>query len=131
MTKDEVLAAFPNEAQRRTPPVPYGPATPGSTDVLIPAYEADGVPFRVLLGFDPGLNRIHLNATKPVDATCGDLEKALTAKHGPPAVRNNTGTSLRGEELLWKLADQTITLSCAGVASLGFRTVTVMHTPPS
>jgi hypothetical protein len=132
MTKDSVLAAFPGEAQRLTKPADFGPPTPGSTDVAIPAYEQGGVPFRVLFGFGSNaLDRVHLSAVKPGDATCGDVEKALTEKHAAPAARNNTGTSLRGEEIVWKLPDQTITLWCAGVPSLGFRSVTLVHTPPS
>jgi hypothetical protein len=131
MTKDEVLAAFPGEAQRLATPADFGPPTPGSSDVAIPSYEADGVKFRVLFGFDPNaLNRIHLAAVKPGDATCADVEKVLTDKHSAPAARNNTGTSLRGEEIVWKRPDQTITLACAGVPSLGFRSVTLIYTPP-
>jgi hypothetical protein len=131
MTKDEVLAAFPGEAQRLTQPADFGAPTPGSSDIAIPAYEADGMNFRVLFGFDsPGLNRIHLSVAKPGDATCGDLEKVVAEKHAAPAARNDTGTSLRGEEIVWKRPDQTITLSCAGVPSLGFRSVTLTYTPP-
>ena len=132
MTKDEVLAAFPGEAQRLAKPADFGPSRPGSSDVAIPAYEADGVKFRVLFGFESNaLNRIHLAAVKPGDATCSDLEKLLTEKHSAPATRNDTGTSLRGEEFVWKRPDQTITLACAGVASLGFRSVTLIYTPPN
>lgn len=132
MTKDEVLAAFPGEAQRLPQPVAFGPATAGSSDIAIPAYEGDGAQFRVLFGFDPNaLNRIHLTAIKPGDATCGDVEKILTDKHAEPTARNNTGTSLRGEEIEWKRPDQTVTLGCAGVRSLGFRSVTLAFTPPS
>lgn len=132
MTRDEVLAAFPGEAQRLAKPADFGPPTPGSSDVAIPAYEADGVPFRVLFGFaSNALDRIHLSAVKPGDATCVDVEKVLTAKHAAPAAWNNTGTSLRGEEIVWKRPDQTITLWCAGVPSLGFRSVTLVYTPPS
>jgi hypothetical protein len=132
MTKEAVLAAFPGEAQRLGRPADFGPPTPGSSDVAIPAYEADGTTFRVLFGFAANaLDRIHLSAVKPGDATCGDVERALTAKHDAPAARNNTGTSLRGEEIVWNRPDQTITLWCAGVPSLGFRSVTLVHTPPS
>ncbi len=132
MTKDEVLAAFPGEAQRLSKPADFGPATPGSTDVAIPAYEADGMTFRVLFGFESSvLNRIHLSAAKPGDATCSDLDKLLTEKHAAPGARNDTGTSLRGEEIVWRRPDQTITLACAGVVSLGFRSVTLIYTPPS
>ena len=132
MTKDQLVAAFPGEAQRLATPIPFGAPTPGSSDVMIPAYEADGVQFRVLFGFESdALNRIHLSAVKPGDATCGDVEKNVTAKHAAPVARNNTGTSLRGEEIGWKRPDQTITLGCAGVQSLGFRSVTLIYTPPS
>ena len=131
MTKDEVLAALPGEAQRLAKPAEFGPATPGSSDVTLPAYEADGIKFRVLFGFESNaLNRIHLSAMKPGDAACSDLEKLLTEKYSAPAARNDTGTSLRGEEVVWKRTDQTITLACAGVASLGFHSVTLIYTPP-
>ena len=131
MTKDEVLAAFQGEAKRLASPTPFGAPTPGSTDIAIPADGTDGKTFRVLFGFESNaLNRIHLAAVKPGDATCGEVEKLLTEKHSAPAARNNTGTSLRGEELVWKRPDQTITLWCAGVPSLGFRSVTVVYTPP-
>lgn len=132
MAKDEVLAAFPGEAQRLATPADFGPPTPGSSDVAIPAYEADGMKFRVLFGFESNaLNRIHLAAVKPADAACSDLEKLFTEKHSAPAARNDTGTSLRGEEIVWKRPDQTIALACAGVPSLGFRSVTLIYTPPS
>jgi hypothetical protein len=132
MTKDEVVAAFPGEAQRLAKPADFGPPTPGSSDVAIPAYEANGVKFRVLFGFESNaLNRIHLSAAKPGDATCSDVEKIVTETHAAPAARNNTGTSLRGEEVVWKRPDQTILLACAGVPSLGFRSVTLIYTPPS
>ena len=131
MTRDQVLAALPGEAQRLATPIPFGAPTPGSTDVAIPAYEADGAKFRVLFGFEAdALNRIHLQAVKPGDATCEDLEKTLAEKLAAPAARNDTGTSLRGVESVWKRPDQTITLSCAGQPSLGFRSVTLAHTPP-
>jgi hypothetical protein len=58
------------------------------------------------------------------------VEKALTDKLAAPSARNDTGTSLRGEEVVWKRPDHTITLSCAGVHSLGFRSVTLAYTPP-
>jgi hypothetical protein len=132
MTKDEVLAAFAGEAQRLAVPADFGAPTPGSTDVAIPAYEGDGATFRVLFGFESNaLDRIHLSAAKAGEATCGDVEKALTEKHAAPASRNNTGTSLRGEETVWKRPNGTLTLSCAGVPSLGFRSVTLIYTPPS
>ena len=132
MTKDQVLAAFPGEAQRLATPLDFGPPTPGSSDIAIPAYEGEGAKFRVLFGFESNaLNRIHLSAVSPGDSTCGDVEKVVTEKHAAPAVRNNTGTSLRGEETVWKRPDQTITLACAGVPSLGFRSVTLIYTPPS
>ena len=132
MTKDEVVAAFPGEAQRLAKPADFGPPTPGSSDVAISDFEADGVKFRVLFGFESNaLNRIHLSAVKPGDATCSDVEKLVTEKHSAPAARNNTGTSLRGEEVVWKRPDQTIMLACAGVPSLGFRSVTLIYTPPS
>jgi hypothetical protein len=132
MTKDQVVAALPGEAQRLAPPIPFGAPTPGSSDVAIPAYEADGVKFRVLFGFESdALNRIHLAAVKPGDATCEDLEKALAERLAAPAARNDTGTSLRGVESVWRRPDQTITLSCAGQPSLGFRSVTLAYTPPS
>lgn len=132
MTRDEVLAALPGEAQRLATPAPYGPSMPGSTDISIPSYEADGTAFRVLFGFAPGgLDRIHLSAIKPGDSTCGDLEQKLTEKYAAPAARNPTGTSLRGEEIVWKRPDQTITLACSGVVSLGFHSATLMYTPPS
>jgi hypothetical protein len=132
MTRDEVVAALPGEAQRLATPAPYGPSMPGSTDVSIPTYEADGTAFRVLFGFaSNGLDRIHLSAIKPGDSTCSDLERKLTEKYAAPAARNATGTSLRGEEVVWKRPDQTITLACSGVFALGFHSATLMYTPPS
>ena len=131
MTKDQLLAAFPGEAQRLAQPAPFGPAAPGSSDVAIPAWDGQGAQFRVLFGFEAdALNRVHLTAIKPGDATCGDVEASLTGALGAPFARNNTGTSLRGEEVVWKRPDHTVTLGCAGVRSLGFRTVTISYTPP-
>ena len=57
MTKDEVLAAFPGEAQRLARPENFGPATPGTSDVGIPAYEVGGTTFRVLFGFESNRTR--------------------------------------------------------------------------
>jgi hypothetical protein len=132
LTKDEVLAALPGEAQRLGTPAAYGPSVPGSTDVAIPSYEADGAAFRVLFGFaDTGLDRIHLSAIKPGDSTCADLEQKLTERYAAPAARNAVGTSLRGEEIVWKRPDQTVTLACSGVSSLGFHSVSLMYTPPT
>ena len=131
MSKDEVLAVFPGEARRLSQPAAFGPAVPGATDIAISSYAGDGAQFRVLFGFETsGLSRVHLVAVKPGDATCGDVEKALTDSFAAPPVRNDTGTSLRGQEMVWKRPDHTVTLSCAGVRSLGFQTVTVSYTPP-
>lgn len=135
MKKAEVLAAFPKEAQRLPGPVPFAQPQSGSMvkgggagDVSIAAYEADGATFRVLFGFTgDALDRIHLSALKPSAATCEDVEKALTALHSAPTQRTPTGSSLKGEEIVWKLPDQTIVLGCSGVASLGFLTVTLDH----
>src|SRR5262249_49015704 len=92
MTRDEVLAAFPGEAQRLAPPAPFAQPQPGSSlaagagDLAIPAYDADGASFRVLFGFQAkALDRIHFSALKPGASTCEDLEKALTDRHGKPA----------------------------------------------
>jgi len=138
MTKDEVLAAFPGEAQRLGQPAAFAQPQPGSSiptgssDLAIPAYETDGAKFRVLFGFESdSLNRVHLSALKAGATTCEDLEKVLTEKHSAPSQRSKTGTSLKGEEITWKRPDQTITLACAGVPSLGFQTVTLDYMAPS
>ncbi|HET8648373.1 MAG TPA: hypothetical protein VFO85_22940, partial [Vicinamibacteria bacterium] len=95
------------------------------------AYEADGARFRVLFGFESdALNRIHLAGQKPAAGTCEALERALTARHGAPAERGQTGTSLKGDEIVWRRPDQTIVLSCAGMARLGFVTVSLDYLPP-
>jgi len=131
MTKAEVLAAFPGEAQRLEQPADFGRKGEGSTDVAIPAYEIEGTKFRVLFGFDgDALTRIHLSAAKAGDATCGDLEKQLTQEHSAPSDRSTTQTNLRREQIVWKRPDQTITLVCSEVVSLGFRTVTLEYTAP-
>jgi hypothetical protein len=130
MTKPEVIAAFPGEAQQLATPAEFGQGT-ASSDVAIPAYELAGVKFRVLFGFEAqGLNRIHLSAGKADDETCGHIEKALTDKHGAPAQRENTGTTLRGRQMAWKLPDQTIVLACAGNRALAFYAVTVDYRTP-
>jgi len=137
MTPAQVLAAFPGEAQRLDRPTPLVKPQPGSilgaasSDVAIPTYEADGATFRVLFAFAPlGLNRVHLSAIRPGAATCGDLEKALTDRHSAQPQRQPTGDSLKGEEITWTEPDQTIVLGCAGVASLGFATVTLDYLAP-
>jgi hypothetical protein len=138
MTKDEVRTAFPGEAQRLAQPAAFAQPQPGSSiptgssTLAIPAYEADGTTFRVLFGFETdGLNRVHMSAVKPAASTCSDLEKLLTEKHSAPSERRSTGSSLKGEEIIWKRPDQTIALSCGGVASLGFLTVTLDYMAPS
>jgi len=132
MTKDEVLAAFPGEAQRLATPADFGPPSGGSTDVAIPAYEIDGMKFRVLFGFESdALNRVRLSAVKAGAATCGDLEKLLTEKHSAPSDRSTSQTTVRGEQIVWKRPEQTITLACTEAPSLGYRTVTLDYTVPS
>jgi hypothetical protein len=131
MTKDEVLAAFPGEAQRLAQPADFGRPGAGSTDVAIPAYEIDGIKYRVLFGFESdALNRVHLAAIKPSDTTCGDLEKLLTEKHSPPSDRSSTQTTVKGEQIVWKRPDQTITLACAEAPGLGYRSVALDYVAP-
>lgn len=137
MSPKEVLAALPGQAKRLPKPASFAKPQPGSSlaegssDISIPAYEADGATFRVLFGFAAGaLDRVHLDAKKPGAFTCGNVEKALTERHAAPSRRSETGTSLRGEEIVWNRPDQTIVLSCSGVASLGFVTVTLDHLAP-
>ena len=138
MTKREVLAAFPGEAQPLAQPAAFAQPQPGSSipmgssNVAIPAYQADGTMFRVLFGFESdALNRVHMSAVKPAASTCDDVEKLLTEKHSAPSQRSRTGSSLKGEEMIWKRPDQTITLACAGVARLGFLTVTLDYMAPT
>lgn len=131
MTKAEVLAAFPGEAQRLDPPVAFGPQAPGSSDVAIPAYEIDGMKFRALFGFEvDALNRVHLSAVKAGGTTCGDLERLLTEKHSAPLDRSTTQTNLRTEQMVWKLPEQTITLACAEAPGLGYRSVSLDYSAP-
>jgi hypothetical protein len=131
MTKAEVLAAFPGQAQPLPQPVTFGPHTPGTSDVAIPAYDVEGAKFRVLFGFDgDALNRVFLSALKAAEATCGDLEKQLTDKYAAPADRNVTQTNVRLEQIVWKRPEQTITLACSEAAGLGYRSVTLDHTTP-
>jgi hypothetical protein len=131
MTKAEVLAAFPGEAQRLEQPADFGPKGAGSTDVAIPAYEIEGMKFRVLFGFEKeALGRVHLAAIKAGDSTCGDVEKLLTEKHSAPSDRSATQTNLRREQIVWKRPDQTITLVCSDAVNLGYHTVTLEYTVP-
>ena len=130
MTKPEVIAAFPGEAQQLAARAEFAQGA-ASSDVTIPAYELDGVKFRVFFGFEAEkLNRIHLSAGKADLDTCSLIEKALTDKHGAPSQKETTGTSLRGQQMTWKLADQTIVLACAGKPALGFQSVTVDYLTP-
>jgi len=131
MTKAELLAAFPGEAQQLAQPTEF-PQQSGATDVTIPVYESDGAKFRVLFGFEPdALNRVHLSAIKPAEATCGDLERLLTEKHSAPSDRSTTQTNLRTEQIVWKRPDQTITLACAEALGLGYRSVSLDYTGPN
>jgi hypothetical protein len=131
MTRREVLAALPGEAQRLPQAVDFGAPVGGSTDVAIPSYEADGVKFRALLGFDAdALNRVRLVAGSPGASTCATLEKALIERHGEPADRGTTQTSSRVSTTTWKRPDQTVTLTCTEVQTLNFRTVALDYTPP-
>jgi hypothetical protein len=129
MTKDEVLAAFPAQAQRLGQPADFGPPMPGSTDIAIAAYEMEGTKFRVLFGFEgEALSRIQLSAAKAGEATCGDVEKLLTDKHAAPADRATTQTTVRTDQIVWRLPDQTISLSCSEARGLGYRSVTLDYT---
>jgi hypothetical protein len=131
MTKAEVLAAFPGQAQQLPQPVTFGPQTPGSSDVAIPDYDVDGKKFRVLFGFEAdALNRVFLSAVKAAEGTCGDLEKQLTEKYSAPSDRSALQTNVRLEQIVWKRPEQTITLGCSEAAGLGYRSVTLDHTPP-
>jgi hypothetical protein len=137
MTSAEVLAAFRGEAQKLPKPERFaepqhGASLPAGTgDVVIPSYAADGATWKVLFGFEKNaLARIHLSAHKPVAGTCGFVEGALSERLAASPERKPTGSSLRGEEITWKRPDQTVVLSCAGVASLGFLTVSVDFLPP-
>ena len=126
MKKAEVLAAFPGEAQRLPKPADFGQPRPGTSDIAIPAYAADGSSFRVLFGFGSGgLGRIQLTALKPSAAACEDMEKRLTDDHSKPSSRSDTETSLRGLEVAWATPTETLTLVCVEKPSLGFRTVTL------
>jgi hypothetical protein len=131
MSKAELLAAFPGEAQRLPKAENYGQPVAGASDVAIPSWEAEGTKFRVLFAFDSGgLDRIHLSAPKPAAATCGELERQLTASHGTPASPHPTGTSLPGVATVWSSPLARITLSCFERPALGFRLVTVDYVPP-
>jgi hypothetical protein len=131
MKQEEVLAAFPGEAQRLGQPIDFAAPMAGSTDVGIPAYETDGTRFRVLFGFDgDALNRMQLSAIKPAEATCGDVEKILTDKNGAASERNTTQTNMRTEQIVWRRPDQTITLVCSEARGLGYRSVTLGYTTP-
>jgi hypothetical protein len=136
MKKAEVLAALP-EAQKLPNPVPFGKAQAGAgtlegtSDLTIPSYEMEGVPFRVLFGFEAdALNRVHLYAIKPGPSTCDDFVKSLAEKHGAAVSRERPEGSLKFEAITWKKTDQTITLTCSGVASLGFQQVTLDYKAP-
>jgi hypothetical protein len=132
MTKAEVLTAFPSEAQRLAQPANFGPPVGGSTDVAIPAYDINGMTFRVLFGFEAnGLGHIRLSAVKPGAATCSDIEKVLTDKHSPPSDRNTLQTNVKTEQVIWKQPEATITLACTEAADLGYRSVTLDYTVPS
>src|SRR5262245_34744246 len=127
MTRVAVLAAFPKEAQKLEKPADFAQPqhgsslSAGSSDIAIPSYQGEGATFRVLFGFEQdALNRVHLAVPKATASTCGDIEKAVTDAHGAPGKRSTTGSSLKGEEIVWTLPDETIVLSCAGVARLGF-----------
>ena len=132
MKKAELLGAFPGEARRPATPADFGQPRPGASDVVIPTYEADGTTFRVLFGFGTdGLGRIQLSAVTPSASTCEDLEKRLTEEHGKASSRNDTGTSLRGQEALWTMPAETITLACSERPSLGYRSVTLDYVAAS
>ena len=131
MTKAEVLAAFPGQAQQLPQPVTFGPQTPGASDVAIPVYDIEGAKFRVLFGFEgDALNRVYLSALKAAESTCGDLEKQLTDKYSAPADRSTAQTNVRLEQIVWKRPEQTITLACSEAPGLGYRSVTLDHTTP-
>jgi hypothetical protein len=138
MTPAEVLAAFKGEAKKLPQPDRFAEPQhasglrPGTSEVAIPSYETDGATFKVLFGFEKNaLDRIHLSAQKPIAGTCGFVESALSERLAVSPERKATGSSLRGEEITWKRPDQTVVLSCAGVASLGFLTVSLDYLAPA
>lgn len=131
MKKEDVLAAFPGEAQRLGQPVDFGQPLAGSTDVAIPAYDMEGMKFRVLFGFEGEvLDRIQLSAIKPGESTCGDVEKMLTDQNAAPSDRSTTQTTVRTEQIVWRRPERTITLVCSEARGLGYRSVTLGYTTP-
>jgi hypothetical protein len=131
MTRAQVLAAFPGQAQPLPQPVQFGPQVPGSSDLAIATYDMGGHPLRVLFGFEAdALNRVFLSAIKAAEGTCGDVEKLLTDKNGAPSDRSTTQTNVRLEQIVWKRPEQTITLACSEMAGLGYRSVTLDHAAP-
>jgi hypothetical protein len=132
MTRAQALAAFPSEVQKLPQPIAFSPQVPGSSDLGIPSYEADGRSFRVLFGFEgDALNRVFLTVLKPDDLTCGEMEKQLTEKHAAPTDKSATRTNMRTQALVWKLPDQTVTLTCSETPGLGFRSVTLDYSAPA
>lgn len=138
MTPAEVLDAFKGEAKKLPQPDRFAEPQHGSSlragtsDIAIPSYDGDGATFKVLFGFGKNaLDRIHLSAHKPIAGTCGSVEGAVSGRLGATPERKATGSSLRGEEIMWKRPDQTVVLSCAGVASLGFLTVSLDYLAPA
>ena len=132
MSRDEVLAALPGEAKRLPKAEAFGQPTPGAAELAIQEMSLGPHAYRALFGFGAGgLDRIHLVAAKPTYDTCGEIERALTERHGAPSSRNEIATSLRGEAVVWTLPAETITLACTERPSLGFRSVTVDHVPPA
>lgn len=132
MTRREVLAAFPGEAQRLAQPADFGPQVGGSSDVAIPAYEADGRKFRVLFGFaSDALDRVHLTAVNPGSTACADVEKQLVETHSDPSDRSTDETTLKVMQTVWKRPDQTITLICTERRSLGYRSLALDYAAPS
>ena len=131
MSREEVLAALPGEAQRLPKAEAFGQPTPGAAELAIPESRGARHVHRVLFGFGSGgLDRIHLVAAKPTYDTCGELERELTEAHGAPSGRSEIATSLRGEAVTWTLPAETVTLACTERPSLGFRSVTIDHVPP-
>ena len=135
MTAEEVLAAFPGEAQIKDPAT--RPWARTYCAVIIPRYEIEGSEFEVffLFGDDSHtLESVHLHTpdkARPIPEAYERLKPLLTQKYGKPASEGEERS--RGNDdrnTYWFLPTTSIQLGYTSMSSLNFRTLVIIYKMP-
>ena len=129
MTPDQILAAFPKEAQK-----PKGLDSYGDQMILveIPHFEVGGGVFKVNFAFNSGkLALIRLHCSPPSAADAMKLHAMvlglLSEKYGPPLSSTRDAANADSE---WRTAMARVSLNWMHLDSMGDNDVTISYAPP-